>query len=157
MPWIHVLDHEYKYWRHFTKGQHGGQELYLLEKFPESRVCLSLSFPFSVELPRPALILPWVGLSSARKTVRGTLENLPLGACRGRAAALPAAQHRLPTEAGPSESGVQRQFEADFRSDLRNVTCFQRRRVVLVSRWEVEFGGYMRGTVCPMLCSMRCP
>lgn len=101
-----------------------------------------------MELPRPALILPWVGLSSARKTVRGTLENLPLGACRGRAAALPAAQHRLPTEAGPSESGVQRQFEADFRSDLRNVTCFQRRRVVLVSRWEVEFGGYMRGTVC---------
>ena len=111
-----------------------------MEKFPESRVCLSLSFPFSVELPRPALI--WV--VQPRKTVRGTLENLPLGACRGRSAALPAAQHRLPAEAEPSESGVQRQFEADFRSDLGNVTCFQRRRVVLVSRWEVIFGGYMR-------------
>lgn len=92
-----------------------------------------------------------------RKTVRGTLENLPLGACRGRSAALPAAQHRLPAEAEPSESGVQRQFEADFRSDLGNVTCFQRRRVVLVSRWEVIFGGYMRGTVCPMFGSTRCP
>ena len=157
MPWIHVLDHEYKYWRYFTKGQHGRQELCLLEKFPESRVCLSLSFPFSVELPRPPLILPCVGLSSQERLSEGHSRTFPLGACRGRSAALPAAQHRLPAEAEPSESGVQRQFEADFRSDLGNVTCFQRRRVVLVSRWEVEFGGYMRGTVCPMFGSTRCP
>lgn len=42
-----------------------------MEKFPESRVCLSLSFPFSVELPRPALILPCVGLSSQERLSEG--------------------------------------------------------------------------------------
>lgn len=80
-------------------------------------------------------------MSSPRKTVQRTPQNLPWGACRGRSATLPAAQHRLPAEADPSSFGVQRQLEADFRSDLHNVACFQRRRVVLVSQRDVGFGG----------------
>lgn len=44
------------------------------------------------------------------------MRTLPLGACRGRSATLPAAPRGLPMEADPSEFEVQRQWEADFRS-----------------------------------------
>lgn len=78
------------------------------------------------------------GLALSRVVqTKGHTRTFTLGACRGRSAA----QHRLPAEAEPSKFGVQRQFEADLRSNLHNVTCFQRRQVALISQRDVGFGG----------------
>lgn len=134
-----MLDREHKYRHYFAKGQHEVRELYFLKKFPKSRVCLSL-FLSSLELPHPALVL------LVSRTVQKSPENLPSESLRGAALLL---FLQLPLDF------LQRRIHPNLESrdrlkqileaNLHNVTCFQRRQVVLVSQWGAGFSGVCVG------------